>query len=63
MDLDVIVDYLGPRIISDWKKLEPWVLELRKEKINQSFGIHFQGLYNETVNYNERTQQVTSVTP
>ncbi|MGD0329672.1 MAG: DUF4760 domain-containing protein [Nitrososphaeria archaeon] len=63
VDLDVIVDYLGPRIISDWQKLEPWVLELRKKKINQSFGIHFQGLYNDTVKYNEKTQRVTSVTP
>jgi len=33
VDLDVIDDRLGPHIISNWKKLEPWIMALRKEKI------------------------------
>jgi len=38
VDLDVIVDRLGNYIVSDWKKLEPWILALRKEKGDAAFG-------------------------
>jgi hypothetical protein len=51
VDLDVIVDRLGNYIISDWKKLEPWILALRKEKGDASFGKHFQKLYAKTIEY------------
>ena len=33
VDLDVIKDWLGPYIISNWKKLEPWIMLMRKEKM------------------------------
>ena len=32
VELDVIDDRLGPHIISNWKKLEPWIMALRKAK-------------------------------
>jgi hypothetical protein len=51
VDLDVIVDRLGNYIVSDWKKLEPWILALRKEKGDAVFGEHFQKLYMKTVEY------------
>jgi hypothetical protein len=49
VDLDIIVDRLGSYIIADWKKLEPWILALRKEKGDETFGEHFQKLYQKTV--------------
>jgi len=51
VDLDIIDDRLGPYIISNWKKLEPWVMALRKEKTDETFGEHFQKLYGKTVEY------------
>ena len=51
VDLDVIDDRLAPYIISNWKKLEPWILALRKEKGDETFGEHFQKLYERTVGY------------
>jgi len=32
VDLDVIDDRLGTYVISNWKKLEPWTMALRKKK-------------------------------
>lgn len=51
VDLDVIDDRLGPYIISNWKKLAPWIMALRKEKGAKEFGEHFQKLYELTVEY------------
>jgi hypothetical protein len=51
VDLDVIVDRLGNYIVSNWKKLEPWIFALRKEKGDASFGEHFQKLYARAVDY------------
>jgi len=49
VDLDIIVDRLGPSIIADWKRLEPWIFALRKERGDETFGEHFQKLYQKTV--------------
>jgi hypothetical protein len=38
VDLDVVVDRLGSHIISNWQKLEPWIISVRKEKGDESFG-------------------------
>jgi hypothetical protein len=54
VDIDVIVDRLGADIIANWKKLEPWILAMRKEKGDKSFGEHFQKLYEKTVEYMKR---------
>jgi hypothetical protein len=51
VDIDVIVDRLGGYIISNWKKLEPWILAVRKEREDRTFGEHFQKLYGKTVAY------------
>lgn len=51
VDIDVIVDRLGAYIISNWKKLEPWIMVMRKERIDKAFGEHFQELYEKTVAY------------
>jgi len=51
VDLDVIDDRLGPHIVSNWKKLEPWIMTLRKEKYDDTFGEHFQRLYERTLEY------------
>jgi hypothetical protein len=51
VDIDVIVDRLGSHIVSNWKKLEPWILAVRKERGDQTFGEHFQKLYQKTVAY------------
>jgi hypothetical protein len=51
VDLDVIVDRLGAYIVSNWKKLEPWILALRKAKADNAFGVHFQKLYTKTIEY------------
>src|SRR4030042_6619444 len=32
VDIDVIVDRLGGYIVSNWRKLEPWILTMRKER-------------------------------
>jgi len=51
VDIDVIDDRLGAYIVSNWKKLQPWILTLRKEKSDETFGEHFQKLYEKTINY------------
>jgi len=51
VDIDVIVDRLGHRIILHWQKLEPWVLALREKKGDSEFGAHFQDLHERTVKY------------
>ena len=54
VDLDVIADHLNTHIILNWKKLEPWVLAMRKEKGDKTFGFHFQKLYERTLTYMNR---------
>lgn len=54
VELDVIDDRLGPYIISNWKKLEPWILTQRKEGTDVTFGEHFQRLYAKTEEYMEK---------
>ena len=54
VDIDVIVDRLGGYIVSNWKKLEPWILVMRKERNDKTFGEHFQKLYEKTVAYMQR---------
>jgi hypothetical protein len=49
VDIDVIVDRLGAHIVSNWRKLEPWILAIRKERGDRTFGEHFQKLYEKTV--------------
>jgi hypothetical protein len=49
VDLNIIVDRLGSYIIADWKRLEPWIFALRKERGDETFGEHFQKLYQRTV--------------
>jgi len=51
VDIDVIVDRLGAYIVSNWKRLEPWILVMRKERGDRTFGEHFQKLYEKTVAY------------
>jgi hypothetical protein len=51
VDLNVVADRLGTPIISTWKKLDPWILAIRKEKNDDSFGEHFQGLHSKIVQY------------
>ena len=51
VEIDVIVDRLGGDIISNWKRLEPWILTVRKEKEDKTFGEHFQKLYEKTAAY------------
>ena len=43
VDLDVIDDRLGTYIVSNWKKLEPWIMAMRKEKGDDTFGNIFRG--------------------
>jgi hypothetical protein len=51
VDIDVIVDRLGAYIVSNWRKLEPWILAVRKERHDRTFGEHFQILYGKTLAY------------
>ena len=51
VDLDVIDDRLGEHIVANWKRLEPWILVMRKERADRTFGEHFQKLYEKTVAY------------
>jgi hypothetical protein len=55
VDIDVIVDRLGAYIVSNWKKLEPWILAMRKERVDETFGEHFQRLYGKTVAYMKKS--------
>ena len=54
VDLDVIDDRLGSYIVSNWKKLAPWILALRKEKGDKTFGEHFQRLYEQTIKFMQK---------
>ncbi len=54
VDIDVVVDRLGAYIVSNWKRLEPWILATRKERGDKTFGEHFQKLYEKTVAYMKR---------
>lgn len=54
VDLDVIDDRLGSYIISNWKKLAPWIMALRKEKTDETYGEHFQSLYEKTNKYMQK---------
>jgi hypothetical protein len=51
VDIDVIVDRLGGYIISNWKKLEPWILAMRKVRNDETFGEHFELLHVKTIAY------------
>jgi hypothetical protein len=54
VDLDVIIDSLSPDITANWKKLEPWIMALRREESDKTFGRHFQKLYERTVAFNRQ---------
>jgi len=54
VDIDVIVDRLGSYILSNWKKLQPWIVAIRQERSDKSFGEHFEGLYKKTLAYMKR---------
>ena len=56
VDIDVIVDRLGSYIISNWQKLELWILAIRKERSDETFGEHFEMLYNKTLAYMKKNQ-------
>lgn len=51
INIDVVADRLNMHIISNWKRLEPWIMAIRKEKGDKSFGEHFQRLYEKTIAY------------
>ncbi len=51
IDLDVIVDRLGNYVIFNWKKLEPLIMGVRKERNDFAYGEHFMHLYDQTVKY------------
>src|SRR5674476_1467544 len=36
VDIDVIVDRLGVNIVTNWEKLEPWIMDLRKERADET---------------------------
>jgi hypothetical protein len=55
VDIDVIVDRLGAFIVSNWKKLEPWIVAMRKERGDKTFGEHFQKLYEKTIAYMKKS--------
>jgi hypothetical protein len=56
VDIDVIVDRLGAYIVTNYRKLEPWILSIRKERSDVTFGEHFQILYEKTVEYQKRAR-------
>jgi hypothetical protein len=51
VDIDVVVDRLGGYIVSNWRKLEPWILAMRKMRNDETFGEHFELLYAKTSAY------------
>ncbi len=56
VDIDVIVDRLGFQIVSEWEKLKPWILAVRSERKDGTFGEHFQRLYLRTVSRARKSQ-------
>ena len=54
VDIDVIVDRLGGYIVSNWRKLAPWILAMRKVRSDDTFGEHFELLYSKTLAYMKR---------
>jgi hypothetical protein len=57
VEIDVIVDRLGSYIVFNWKKLEPWILAVRKERGDRTFGEHFQKLYQKTVDFMRKNSE------
>ena len=57
VDLDVVDDRLGSRVASVWKKLGPWINAVREETGDQTFGEHFEKLYERTIKYIEGRKQ------
>ena len=55
VDINIIDDRLGAHIVSNWKKLEPWIMALRKEGQDHGFGRHFERLYERTLEYMKET--------
>jgi hypothetical protein len=55
VDIDVIVDRLGAFIVSNWKRLEPWIVAMRKERGDKTFGEHFQKLHEKTIAYMKKS--------
>ena len=55
VNIDVIVDRLGAFIVSNWKRLEPWIVAMRKERGDKTFGEHFQKLYEKTTAYMKKS--------
>jgi hypothetical protein len=51
VDIDVIVDRLGSLIISNWQKLRPWIVAVRNERGDKTFGEHFEKLHEKTIIY------------
>ena len=51
VDIDVIVDRLGSYIVSNWIKLQPWIIAMRKERKDKTFGEHFENLFKRTLAY------------
>ena len=51
VDLDVVADRLGHYVVLNWRKLEPWVMAIRHEKRDATYGEHFQRLHLQTVKY------------
>ena len=56
VDIDVIVDRLGGYIISNWRKLQPWILAMRKMRDDETFGEHFELLYVKTSAYMKKNK-------
>jgi hypothetical protein len=56
VDIDVIVDRLGGYIISNWRKLEPWILAMRKVRNDETFGEHFELLHVKTTAYMKKNK-------
>jgi len=54
VDIDVIVDRLGAYIISNWTRLQPWIIVMRKERKDKTFGEHFEYLYKKTLEYMQK---------
>ena len=51
VDIDVIVDRLGSHIITNWQKLKPWIIAIRNQRQDKTFGEHFEILYAKTLQY------------